>query len=109
MLSASRDDVMRSERVDTVKMFPRAPDTSNARTVKDNVDVMASVSDCDRIAQVTSYSFYAKLIKLRVVSSRKAANTIATSHELFSDVLAKKPAWACYKGEQVCVSRLAIT
>jgi hypothetical protein len=88
------DDTLSANRVDLIEVTPFAPNTSNGRRVKYNIDLSAGGSDFICIANVTLNHFDALRLEFRIDASRQTSHVIATFDQLFNDVAAEESASA---------------
>ena len=91
---ASRDDVLRAERIDLIKTVPRAADARHAGDVKHYIHAAARRDYGRMIAEIAANRFHAERVKLRIVSAAERPNAVASGYELFDDVQAQKAAAA---------------
>jgi hypothetical protein len=77
MSSAARDNVVRSQSIDSVEMIPRAPDTRDTRTMKDNVNAFAGLGDGICVSQITHDGLDAEFVELEIFASRKRSHAVA--------------------------------
>ena len=100
VLQTAIDDILRAERIDAVKVLPRAPDASDSCGMKDDINAFASVRRCCRITQVARHRLDAKLVELRVAAARERPHSVAARDQLLGDVLSKEATSSRHQGEQ---------
>ena len=95
MLFAAVDDVLRAERVDSVKQLPRPPDTGQRRRVEDDVHALARGQDRRLVLQIAGERLDSQRFQLRISLAAEDSDAIAARDKLLDDVPSEESAAAC--------------